>query len=66
MPGVNISGEVYVHECVYVGTGAKLINQLEIGSHTVIGAGAVVTKSLPVNCTAVGVPAKIIKVNNNE
>ena len=66
MPGVNISGEVYIHECVYVGTGAKLINQLEIGSYTVIGAGAVVTKSLPVNCTAVGVPAKIIKVNNNE
>ena len=66
MPGVNISGEVYVYECVYVGTGAKLINQLEIGSYTIIGAGAVVTKSLPVNCTAVGVPAKIIKFNNNE
>lgn len=61
MPSVNISGEVHVHEGVYVGTGAKIINQLEIGEKTIIGAGAVVAKSLPANCTAVGVPAKPIK-----
>src|SRR5690606_9119817 len=28
MPSVNISGEVVIHEAVYVGTGAKIINQL--------------------------------------
>lgn len=61
MPSVNISGEVNVNEGVYVGTGAKIINQLEIGENTIIGAGAVVAKSLPANCTAVGVPAKPIK-----
>lgn len=61
MPSVNISGEVHVHEGVYVGTGAKIINQLEIGEKTIVGAGAVVAKSLPANCTAVGVPAKPIK-----
>lgn len=61
MPSVNISGEVKINESVYVGTGAKIINQLEIGKYTTVGAGAVVVKSLPVNCTAVGVPAKIIK-----
>ncbi len=63
MPGVNISGEVNIGECVYVGTGAKIINQLEIGEKTVVGAGAVVSKTLPANCTAVGVPAKPIKYN---
>jgi len=61
MPSVNISGEVIIHECVYVGTGAKIINQLEIGKETIVGAGAVVSKSLPEKCTAVGIPAKPIK-----
>jgi sugar O-acyltransferase (sialic acid O-acetyltransferase NeuD family) len=61
MPSVNISGEVQIAEGVYVGTGAKIINQLEIGANTIVGAGAVVSKSLPANCTAVGVPAKPIK-----
>lgn len=61
MPSVNISGEVIINEGVYVGTGAKIINQLEIGKNTIIGAGAVVSKTLPENCTAVGIPAKPIK-----
>lgn len=61
MPSVNISGEVIIKEGVYVGTGAKIINQLEIGETTIVGAGAVVAKSIPANCTAVGVPAKPIK-----
>lgn len=63
MPSVNISGEVVVGDGVYVGTGAKIINQLEIGENTVIGAGAVVTASFPADCTAVGVPAKVIKIH---
>jgi len=61
MPSVNISGEVVIGEGVYAGTGAKIINQIEIGEYTVVGAGAVVSKTLPARCTAVGVPAKVIK-----
>lgn len=64
MPSVNISGEVLIEERVYVGTGAKIINQLEIGQNTIVGAGAVVSKSLPENCTAVGIPAKPIKFHD--
>ncbi|MFP3663242.1 acetyltransferase, partial [Burkholderia sp. SIMBA_043] len=56
-----ISGEVIINKAVYVGTGAKIINLLEIGENTIIGAGAVVSKSIPANCTAVGIPAKPIK-----
>jgi sugar O-acyltransferase (sialic acid O-acetyltransferase NeuD family) len=63
MPSVNISGEVIIHQGVYIGTGAKIINQLEIGENTVVGAGAVVSKSLPSNCTAIGIPAKVIRQN---
>jgi len=60
MPTCNISGEAMVGEGVYCGTGVKIINQISIGDNTIVGAGSVVTKSLPANCTAVGVPAKAI------
>jgi sugar O-acyltransferase (sialic acid O-acetyltransferase NeuD family) len=63
MPSVNISGNVMIEKGVYIGTGAKIINQLKIGEKTIVGAGAVVAKSLPPNCTAVGIPAKPIKIN---
>lgn len=66
MPSVNISGEVNIGEGVYVGTGAKIINQLEIGDYTIVGAGAVVSKTLPAHCTAVGVPAKPIKFHTEQ
>jgi sugar O-acyltransferase (sialic acid O-acetyltransferase NeuD family) len=66
MPSVNISGEVHIEQKVYVGTGAKIINQLTIGNSTIVGAGAVVSKSLPKNCTAVGIPAKPIKFHEND
>lgn len=61
MPTCNISGECVIEEGVYCGTGVKIINQTSIGANTIVGAGAVVTKPLPANCTAVGVPAKAIK-----
>lgn len=64
MPSVNISGEVNIMEEVYVGTGAKIINQLDIGAGTIVGAGAVVSKTLPAHCTAVGIPAKPIKFHD--
>ena len=64
MPSVNISGEVIIENSVYVGTGAKIINLLTIGNSTIVGAGAVVSKSLPEKCTAVGIPAKPIKFHD--
>jgi sugar O-acyltransferase (sialic acid O-acetyltransferase NeuD family) len=64
-PAVNISGNVVIEKCTLVGTGCKIINDLKIGRNTIIGAGAVVTHDLPENCTAVGVPARPIKVNNS-
>lgn len=63
MPSVNISGEVVIEDQVYVGSGAIIINQISIGTKTIVGAGAVVAKTLPANCTAVGVPAKVIRIN---
>jgi sugar O-acyltransferase (sialic acid O-acetyltransferase NeuD family) len=64
MPTVNISGEVVIEDAVFVGTGTKIINQTSIGKNTIVGAGAVVVKPIPENCTAVGSPAKPIKFHN--
>lgn len=61
LPSVNISGFVTTEECVNVGTSSAIIQGVTIGKNTVIGAGAVVVKDLPANCTAVGAPAKPIK-----
>lgn len=61
LPGVNVSGFVKTGKCVNVGTGSAIIQGINIGENTIIGSGAVVTKDLPANCTAVGVPAKPIK-----
>jgi acetyltransferase-like isoleucine patch superfamily enzyme len=38
---------------------------VEIGEETIIGAGAVVAKSLPAKCTAVGIPAKPVKLHTD-
>ena len=63
MPSVNVSGEVLIEESVYIGTGAVVVNQINIGENTIVGAGSVVAKSLPKNCTALGIPARPIKYN---
>ncbi|MEX0781435.1 MAG: hypothetical protein WD557_02215 [Dehalococcoidia bacterium] len=45
---------------VFIGTGAKLLGPITIGHNARIGANAVVMCDVPDNCTAVGIPARII------
>lgn len=45
---------------VSIYTGAIVIGDITIGDNCIIGAGSVVTKSIPDNCTAVGNPARIL------
>ena len=60
-PGANISGNVHLSEGVNVGTGCQIIQGRCVGINTVVGAGAVITRAMPGDCTVAGVPAKIIK-----
>lgn len=48
---------------VYLATGSKILGPIKIGNNCVIGANSVVISSIPDNCMAVGIPAKIIKTN---
>lgn len=60
-PGVNISGCTRVESGVELGTGSKIIQGKTIGSNTIVGAGAIVVRDLPKDCTAMGMPAKPVK-----
>lgn len=59
--GTATAGNVQVGECTLIGTGARIKLGTRIGNNCTIGAGAVVVSDIPENCTAVGVPAKVIE-----
>ena len=46
---------------VMIGAGAKVLGPFKVGDNSNIAAGAVVLDEIPENCTAVGVPARIVK-----
>jgi serine O-acetyltransferase len=52
-------GAPRVGNYVVIGAGAKLLGNIEIGDYCYIGANAVVRRSVPKGCLAVGVPAVI-------
>lgn len=60
-PGVNISGNCTIQKFTFIGTNATVLPGIKIGENVTIGANSVVTKNIPNNCLAVGIPAKVIK-----
>ena len=48
---------------VLVGTGAKVLGPFKVGDNARIAAGAVVLSEVPENATAVGVPARVTRIN---
>lgn len=54
-----------IEENTIISTGAKILGPINIGKNCVIGANTVVLNSIPDNCVAVGIPARIIKRNIN-
>ncbi|GAB3041897.1 acyltransferase [Spirosoma pulveris] len=56
-----IEKEVKIGNNVWIGTRVIILPGVEIGDHSIIGSGAVVTKSFPPNSVIGGVPAKLIK-----
>jgi serine O-acetyltransferase len=49
---------------VFIGAGAKIIGEIRIGTGAKIGANAVVLHDIPEYATAVGIPAKVVKVSS--
>jgi sugar O-acyltransferase (sialic acid O-acetyltransferase NeuD family) len=63
-PQVTLCGNITVGEGTFIGAGATVIPGIKIGKWCTIGAGSVVIKDIPDGATAVGNPAKIIKIND--
>jgi serine O-acetyltransferase len=51
---------------VMVSAGAKILGSFTIGENAKIGAGSVVLKEVPPNCTVVGVPGRIVRMGNHK
>ncbi len=49
---------------VMVGSGAKVLGPFKVGDNSKIAANAVVLDEIPEDCTAVGIPARIVRRNN--
>lgn len=63
-PGANVSGNVHLKNCTYIGTGATILQghslekKLTINEGATVGAGAVVVKEVSSNTIVKGIPAK--------
>ncbi len=58
---IDLFGKITVGDNVHIGMDVTIMPGVKIGSNCVIGCGAIVTKDIPDNSIAVGVPAKVIK-----
>ena len=73
--GIEIHPGAKIGKCLFIDHGMGIVfgETAEIGDNCTIyhgvtlggtGAGSVVLKNLPANCTAVGVPAEVVRINN--
>lgn len=53
--------EVHIGNNVWIGAGTVIVPGVTIGDNSVIGAGSVVTKDIPSNVVAVGVPCRVMR-----
>lgn len=56
--------DIVINDNCWIGGNCTILGGVNIGTGSVIGAGAVVTKDIPANSIAIGVPAKVIKKIN--
>ena len=53
---------VLIKEAAWIGAGATILPGVCVGKHAIVGAGSVVTKDVPDYAVAVGNPARVIKM----
>ena len=57
----HVDSEIIIEDDVWIGAGAIILPDVTLGQGCVIGAGSVVTKSVPPRCVYAGNPARIIR-----
>jgi len=61
IPDLELTAPIVVGSDVYIGLHTLILPGVTIGNRVIIGAGSVVTRDIPDNSVAVGVPARVIK-----
>lgn len=61
IPDLEITKPITIGDNVFLGNNVIILPGVNIGSNVVIGAGSVVSRDIPDNSLAVGIPAKVIK-----
>lgn len=64
--GLEVALPITVGNNVWIGAGVTVLAGVTIGDNVVIGAGSVVTKDIPSNVIAVGVPCKVLREITDE
>lgn len=59
--GQELSKGITIEDGAWLGAGVKILDGVTIGRDSIIGAGAVVTSSIPPYSIALGIPARIVK-----
>jgi acetyltransferase-like isoleucine patch superfamily enzyme len=60
-PGIDIIKPIKIGSNVFIGSNSTIMPGVTVGDNVIIGASSVVSKDIPNNVVAVGVPAKVIK-----
>ena len=64
VPDLEWTAPITIGNDVYIGIRTIVLPGVSIGNRCIIGAGSVVTKSIPDNSVAAGVPARVIKTTD--
>ena len=59
--GITVAKPVRIGDDVWIGANAVILPGVSIGSGSIVGAGAVVTRDVPADTVVAGVPARVIK-----
>ena len=57
----RISKGIVIQDNVWIGTGARILDGIQIGQNTIVGAGSVVSRDVPANSMVLGNPARVVK-----
>jgi len=60
-PGLGRDGVPRIGDSVYIGTGAVVIGDIQVGDGARIAANSLVTRDVPAGTTVMGVPAQVVR-----